>query len=147
MLNLRRDFLFGLAAATGVIASPISAAVLTPSADGTIRGGAEANNVQGGGTAGIVSVLPADNLSFARKAYIRFDLSSFTGPITDAELAITFSFSGSDNNGLPINVYAINDGVTGEDTWDETTLTWNNAPSNVTTGSAAEIASGVVASE
>ncbi|MEM6392927.1 MAG: DNRLRE domain-containing protein [Planctomycetota bacterium] len=123
------------------------AATLTPEADAFIRGGSNANNTQNGTAAQNLLILPGNDLSFARKTYIRFDLSTITAAVTDAELSIDFSFSNTATGGLPINIYGINDGVTGEDTWSEATLTWNNAPSNLTSGSTSAVASGVIASE
>ncbi|MEM1011219.1 MAG: DNRLRE domain-containing protein [Planctomycetota bacterium] len=130
-----------------VVGSTGQAAVLQPEADAFIRGGSNANSSQNGTTAQNLLVLPGNDLSFARKAYVRFDLSTVVGTAVDAELSFDFSFTNTASGGSPINIYAINDGVAGEDTWSESGLTWNNAPSNLTSGSTSAVASAVVASE
>ncbi|MEM6332058.1 MAG: DNRLRE domain-containing protein [Planctomycetota bacterium] len=138
-----------LSIAACVIAAPVSASVITldPSADAFVRGGSNANNTQNGTAAQNLLVLPGNDLSFARKTYIRFDLTTITGPVADAELTLEFTFANTASGGLPINIYAINDGVAGEDNWSEAGLTWNNAPSNLTTGSTSQVAAGVIAAE
>lgn len=128
-------------------AGSFHAAVLAPEADAFIRGGSNANNSQNGTNAQNLLILPGNDLSFARKTYIRFDLSTITDPVIDAELSIDFSFANTATGGLPINIYGINDGVTGESNWSESGLTWNNAPANLTTGPPSTVAAGVVAAE
>ncbi|MBZ0166182.1 MAG: DNRLRE domain-containing protein, partial [Candidatus Omnitrophica bacterium] len=71
-----------------------------------------------------------------RKSYLRFDLSGITDPVTDISFEI--SYAGTDGSGAnsnppaspsTYNVYGLNDGVAGE-SWNESTITWNNAPGN-----------------
>ena len=77
------------------------------------------------------SGVPGD---FNRKSYVRFDTSSI-GQVSDATL--TFSISSISDSGFNpntdhiANVFGLVDGHAGE-AWDETTVTWNNAPANVT---------------
>lgn len=69
---------------------------------------------------------------FDRKSYFRFDLSQATAKHGDAQLILTV---GDDNQGQPVqgaqtfSVYGLSDGDSGE-TWDESLITWNNAPAN-----------------
>jgi hypothetical protein len=74
-------------------------------------------------------VMPGNN----RKGYLRFDLSSLLSPIIDASLQLCYAGKGSDPSASPstYNVYGLNDGHAGE-SWDESTITWNNAPGNYT---------------
>ncbi|HYE20062.1 MAG TPA: DNRLRE domain-containing protein [Tepidisphaeraceae bacterium] len=90
-----------------------------------------------------------------RKAYFRFDLSEITDPVTAAAMALTVSINngGTTNTstqGFTFNVYGLNDGSTtgggrlGED-WGENTITWNNAPANLTTsGNQMSVGTGTV---
>lgn len=58
------------------------------------------------------------------KAYIRFDLSSLSKPITQARFQGFCENQYGEGN---FEVYILDDAV---DNWDEMTITWNNAPSN-----------------
>ena len=120
--------LFCGAAVVGLVTSPVSGAVLAPDADAFIRGGSSAGSNQNGGNAQNLPILPGNDLNFARKAYIRFDISSITDPITDAALTLEFSFSSTATGGLPLNIWALDDGA--QDNWSETGINWNNAPGN-----------------
>lgn len=73
----------------------------------------------------------------SRKAYIQFDLSSITDPIDTATLS--FDVRTSPVPTFTFNVYGLNDGVTGE-VWDESTITFNNAPGNASGFSAVDAA-------
>ncbi len=79
--------------------------------------------------------------SFDRKVYLQYDTSLINRPIIDATLSFTFEYGGGieDNiagQNIGFEVYGLNDGEPGE-LWDETTLTWNNAPGNdISSGSA-----------
>lgn len=72
-----------------------------------------------------------------RKTWIRYDLSQLTGhSAVDASLLLTlFEAAGTDET-ITINVSMLNDGDPGE-SWDESSLTWNNAPGNHTTSGSA----------
>ena len=65
-----------------------------------------------------------------RKAYMRFDLSSASAitTVTNAKLNLTFN-SATHSSNYECNVYALNQSNTNQ-TWGETTITWNNAPAN-----------------
>ncbi len=76
--------------------------------------------------------LDADASDFTRKTWIRYDLSSVPG-VEDAALVLTFYDEGIGDGGDTINwdfeVFGLLDGDAGE-SWNEATLTWNNAPAN-----------------
>jgi hypothetical protein len=66
---------------------------------------------------------------YSRKAYLDFDTGALSGTVTDAALNIQYTgfiTSGTLTNMQEFSVY----GLTGGQTWDESTLTWNNAPGN-----------------
>lgn len=70
--------------------------------------------------------------AFDRKAYVQFDLSSLTAPITSANFSLTGVASNvggtlSGNPTFTFNVYGLQ---TGNQNWGETSITWNNAPAN-----------------
>jgi RHS repeat-associated protein len=87
---------------------------------------------------GFWSELPVKNDDFTvsnvlnRKPYIRFDLSSANYLlIQNARLSLTFLRT-SESGPKPTftySVYGLNDNLPGEN-WDESTITWNNAPGN-----------------
>ena len=66
-----------------------------------------------------------------RKAYLKWDLSSITTPVTTATLRLQAAADGLTGTGLSGDVYLLNDLDAGEG-WGEMTLTWNNAPANIT---------------
>ncbi|MEX0321458.1 MAG: DNRLRE domain-containing protein [Puniceicoccaceae bacterium] len=69
-----------------------------------------------------------DNVNYRRKAYFRFDLSGLTGTASSASLTFHDFADGIGNN---LNLYMLNQGNAGEN-WGETTITWSNAPANIT---------------
>jgi len=67
-----------------------------------------------------------------RKGYLRFDLNLIDkSNISNATLSLTYIDTNNIWNPPPFtyNVYGLNDGNPGE-TWNESTITWNNAPAN-----------------
>jgi hypothetical protein len=102
---------------------------LTPVASAFSRGGAYAAVVQPRDTLRVRGAASsADN---RRATYLRFDLSSAPADFNKAELQLTFTLvvapgtSGAPTLGTNnrIDVFTVDD-----TTWDETALTWNNAP-------------------
>lgn len=74
--------------------------------------------------------------STTRKGYLRFDLSTVGTDIADAFLELDVSMNDAGGGSTApvtqvVNVFGLVDGDAGEN-WDETTLTWNNAPANNT---------------
>ena len=71
-----------------------------------------------------------------RKIYIRFDLTALSGTLTNARLDLSYSGFGTDPT-LPnadpstYSVFGLLDGAPNE-AWDESLITWNNAPGNDT---------------
>ena len=59
------------------------------------------------------------------KVYFRFDLSTITTPI--AAVKFLLAKQGKYDNG-DLTLYALKEG---EETWDEVSITWNNAPANI----------------
>ncbi|BDI30120.1 hypothetical protein CCAX7_21710 [Capsulimonas corticalis] len=58
---------------------------------------------------------------YHRTAYLKFDLTGVTSPITSAQLALTLNSNGTAGK-APLSVYGI-----GDTSWTESTLTWNSA--------------------
>ena len=73
------------------------------------------------------TALPGNN----RKGYIRFDISSVRPGIEYASLEFVYAGTTPDPPANPSTylVYGLNDEHVGE-FWDESTITWNNAPGN-----------------
>ncbi|MEM6561039.1 MAG: DNRLRE domain-containing protein [Planctomycetota bacterium] len=120
------------AAVLGLCSTSAQGALLTPEADAFIRGGTS-NNTNFGAIAN-VQVKPGNNLAFNRRGYVRFDVSSLSAGVTAATLTIEGSFDNGDVNGAPLTIWGLNDGNAGEN-WDESAITWSNAPANVNTAS------------
>lgn len=105
-------------------------------ADSFIRSTLSGNNAanQNYGSTNVVAIkndtgIPGNN----RKGYLRFDLSSITDSISDAELMLTYVGTTTEPAANPsiYNVYGLLDGHSDEN-WDENLITWNNAPGNNT---------------
>ncbi|WFB37764.1 DNRLRE domain-containing protein [Kiritimatiellota bacterium B12222] len=96
-------------------------------ADSYVNFGSYQNTNFGSATSAQVVMGSAND--YLRKAYLRFDLSSVTGPITEATLTFHFSSPNNATGGGPLKLYGLNDGASGED-WLENTINWTNAPAN-----------------
>ncbi len=96
----------------------------TPIADANVLYGTEvAKNF---GTSPSLFVKRRDSRTYeTAKTYIKFDLLGITKPITDARFQI---FKSGTYDAGEIIVYALKEGF---ETWNESTITWNNAPANV----------------
>ena len=66
-----------------------------------------------------------------RKAYVKWDISSITDWVSTARVQLQNQFDSIIVGGQALDAYLLNDGDAGEG-WDETALTWNNAPANDT---------------
>lgn len=140
-----------LAAALGILSLPaVSHAftyALTADADAYINGGASADTTFGGNSNIVLKNGAAAN-NFARKGYVRFDISTIPAPITDAVLSLAVSLNDGGGNpaGPPqnftIEVFGLADGDPGEN-WDESTISWNNAPANDTASGSGFLANAV----
>jgi hypothetical protein len=119
-----------MAAALPLQASPITTD-LTSSKDSYIQSGSPATNYGAQATA---QIKRDDDSNFTRKSYFGFDLSGLpTGTIIDAALSFEF-VTGLGNTGETTQWTFELYGLTAQnlDGWDETTITWNNAPANNT---------------
>lgn len=97
--------------------------VLNPIADAYVRNGnpASAATTNYGPDQNFIS----NNANGIRVSFLRFDLSGITGPITSAKLELTVAIGSS---GQDYDVY----GLTAGEGWNESAITWNNAPAVVT---------------
>ncbi|MDQ8184192.1 hypothetical protein [Pelagicoccus sp. SDUM812002] len=67
--------------------------------------------------------------------FLRFDLSSLSAPTDNTTLQLWVPSSGLDSESFSIDVFGVNDGVSGEDKWNAASLSYNTAP-GLTTGNA-----------
>src|SRR5262249_41940595 len=100
--------------------STASTTSVNPVADAYVQGGTAVDT--NFGTAGTL-IVKANFTNLNRESYLRFDLSAFNGTISSATLRLT-----------PVTVDAgtVLNGVSlvSDDTWGETTITWNNKPAH-----------------
>ena len=132
-----------------MISTAFAATVSLTTADGngadtfirsTLSGNNAANQNYGSSDSVLIKndiALPGNN----RKGYLRFDLSSITDSISDAELMLTYVDTNTDTGANPgiYNVYGLLDGHSAEN-WGENLITWNNAPGNNTASTGGVIA-------
>ena len=67
-----------------------------------------------------------------RKTYLKWDLSSVSGSVTTSTLQLQCAADSLSISGMSMDVYVLDDDDEDEG-WGESTITWNNAPANVTT--------------
>ncbi len=122
-----------------------SCAGLEPVADTYVRGGSFADSSFGMSSSLLIKGIMS--LDFARKAYLVFDVSTLPASFASATLQLTLNR----NTGLnprEVTLYGIID----NDDWDlsnlaEGSITWNNAPRNVTTSGIAFEEQGTTAAD
>lgn len=117
-------------------------------ADSYVRSGAYADETHGDETWLLLKRHdPIED--WERKTYLRFDLSSLDGPVTDATLNLTFLKNSNDPQAFPseftFDIWGLDDGEAGDEApgdggWTEDGATWNNAPGNLS-GSASLVGS------
>lgn len=90
--------------------------------DARVRGGTYANNNYGANT--VVEVKNRTGSNDDYETFLKFDLSSLPGSVTNATLSLIVD---SQSQGPEISIYQVD-----TDTWDELTITWNNKPSSGT---------------
>ncbi len=95
--------------------------VLAPSDDAYVRDGTYAASNFGSAT---TLTVKQDATSYARKSYLKFDLSSIGGTISSAVLKLTPTSVGT-VSGMSHKLYQ-----TASDGWSQGALTWNTAPAN-----------------
>ena len=131
-------FAVTLTAISVALAAPTTQEITTKigrGADASVQGGDSATKNFG------TNYLWAKNgvsINFARKMYLRFDLTSAQKPLTELEKATLRLTLGAPNGASPddkewvFRVWGVPDGDAGE-AWDEKTLNWDNAPLNAAT--------------
>lgn len=92
--------------------------ILNPIADAIVRGGSFATINYGSDDSLFIKLEP--NIDYVREGFIKFDLSSISGNVTDAKIVLHPIEVG----GIITNEIALVD----DDSWGETTITWNNKP-------------------
>ena len=132
-----RSLAFASALLTGSAALS-QAVIITTIDDGYVRDG-QADTVQGGGISEDLRVRSdnSPNNDNVRKAYLKFDLTGLNADLSaEATFTATISYRSANQNGnRTFYFYGLNSGFTptgnelGTD-WDQTALTWNNAPGN-----------------
>lgn len=93
--------------------------VISPEADAYVHGGSYESNNYGNSESLIVKT--SDNLSYARKSYLRFDLQTIENPISSAKLAL--KLASIDGSTTTHNLMFVDD-----DAWSETSINWLNKP-------------------
>lgn len=81
-----------------------------------------------------ITVKATTNLTYARKGYFQFDLSTLADPSSLSGASFNFNLlNGRDVNNwdsdFTLNMY----GLVSDTSWDETSLTWDTAPANLDT--------------
>ncbi|GAA3400936.1 hypothetical protein GCM10020370_07140 [Paenibacillus hodogayensis] len=107
--------------AAGNPASVPGAVQLNPLEDTYVNGGYAAGNNYGSSNVLLVKNYDADS-NLNRQAYMKYDLSSFTGEIGSAKLKV-YAVD-NENSTIGVQVYGMED-----DSWKEATATWNTKPS------------------
>jgi len=104
----------------------------TPQGDSTIRGGNYGDRNSPSSKRYLITK-EEKNLSYSRKSYIQFNVESLKGTIDKVSLQLTPNYMGSGAKNVgSVELYGLQDGVPGE-SWDENSITWNNAPGDQTT--------------
>lgn len=123
-------------------ASAVSQSAVISTADGLgadamVIGGTNSSNTYGLNPSLLIKNVSPVN-QFTRKIYLRFDLSSITEPFTAAALNLTVADNNNGTAGVAssfsVAVFGLNDSASGQ-SWGESSITWNNAPGNINSGS------------
>jgi hypothetical protein len=100
--------------------------------DAYVRGGQYGDN--NNGLSSVVRVRNSNSSDARYKSYLEADLGSALNPgevFTNAAIRVTAGNTALTNAPVTLNIYGIRDN---NDTWAESTVTWNNAPKNTTNG-------------
>lgn len=120
-----RDFITKEWIPTAQFILPYSTAFnFTPIADSYVRSGSYADTNYGTETSLVVK---SDASSYGRKSYVRFDYSTFNGSNTPSAKIRFFVSSVNTDQSRTIKIYG-----TSDESWSESGITWNNAPSGST---------------
>ena len=92
---------------------------LNPTADSYVYGGSTSSNY---GTAVDLIVKDGSGITYDRVSYLKFDLAGVSGTISSAKLKL---YCNGLSNGAPstAKIFAVTN-----DSWTESGITWNNAP-------------------
>lgn len=101
-----------------------SVIALSPIADAYVRGSSYANDNFGTET-GLIVKDNGSNQNFTRKAFLKFDVSSLSGPVSSATLSLIVTDAQDTNGPGDVQIYKVN-----TDSWGESSITWNNRPAN-----------------
>ncbi|WP_168123337.1 DNRLRE domain-containing protein [Paenibacillus sp. HB172176] len=93
---------------------------LTPVADAFVRDGTSSDTNFGSETS---LLLKNDSVNYNRKSYIKFDFGDYEESSTSKAMLRLFVRNTGTAASRTIDVYAVSD-----NTWDENSITWNNAP-------------------
>lgn len=140
--------------AAGGLPAARGAVIVNATADTQIRGGTSANTNFGSSSSLLIKGDDGSSLSFARKVYITFDISSLSGPqVESADLVLT-------NRGHDFHIFSPTFtsidhalfGIIDNNDWStsslaEGSITWNNAPQNDTSSSIGFLNQGTTASD
>lgn len=108
------------AESAGSQAKDLAAVQLSPIEDTYVNAGGNAGNNYGSSNLLLVKNYDADS-NLNRQAYLKFDLSSYTGEIGSAKLKV-YAVD-TENSTIGVQAYGIEN-----DAWEENTATWNNKP-------------------
>lgn len=103
------------------------AVTLNADADAYVRGGSQGGTMNGTVTELVAAMHPVfPNGNF--KTYVRFDLGTVSGTVSNAQFSITssVSFPHANLTHFPITVFGLNDAL--GDGWVENQISYNNAP-------------------
>lgn len=129
-LPYSRSLLVGcaLAVVSGLWAAPAAGAQTIVAIGDAFVLKQSASNVMGGNSL----MVSSRTGNYARKTYLSFDLSSLSSVTVDAASSLSLGFvslSGPASGSVTLYVYGITDSTA---TFDESAITWNNAPKNNT---------------
>ncbi|MFS0724179.1 polysaccharide lyase family 8 super-sandwich domain-containing protein [Paenibacillus sp. 1P07SE] len=103
------------------VKSPLPPLSLIPSGDAYVRGGSFGDDNYG--HANRIRLYEASSASTQRKGYVKFQLPA----LQDAGHAVLRLYGATDGGDTSMNIHMLTD-----NTWDETSITWNNRPVNST---------------
>jgi glucose/arabinose dehydrogenase len=119
--------------ATQTIATPVNDVIYTanfsatitdtilPAADAFVRSGVYADTNYGKDTS--LHAKKTETLDFARKIFLKFNISSFTPEVSSARLRLYGALNTTQDSSVPIEVHNAVD-----TSWSETSISWNNSP-------------------
>ena len=95
---------------------------LTPIADAYVRGASTTANTNYGRAATLLTQANA-NVGLTYETFLKFDITSFSGPVSSAKLRVYGGLSASTIPSLNVEAHHVSN-----TSWLDTTITWNNKP-------------------